>query len=225
LAQLLQFFAVVMDLTIHSSRRLSLTDFAHSLFVTRLCERSEGLAGGSVACTGPRLCGFRQISHMHRAGRGMSDRHTHQIFVAVSSRGILLGQRTKVPARLTAQISRLIARVGGWFERLSCWRQVIWSFSITNWFVMHCRMSSIAHSCNTLHPTQANHATRDGFPRPGGMGGSTRESDIPAPREVLAELIEQVVARRIRYGSYRIEITWTALGRAIRALPGHVRRT
>jgi hypothetical protein len=41
---------------------------------------------------------------------------------------------------------------------------------------------------------------------------------MPARREVLAELVERVVPVRLAPGRYRVEITWTPLGAALRAL-------
>lgn len=52
----------------------------------------------------------------------------------------------------------------------------------------------------------------------GGASAAMRGEDVPEQREVLAELIERVVPVRISHGKYRVEITWTPLGKAIGAM-------
>jgi hypothetical protein len=49
----------------------------------------------------------------------------------------------------------------------------------------------------------------------GSWGKALAAADIPAQREVLAELIQQVVPIRIRRGHYRIQITWMPAGEAL----------
>jgi hypothetical protein len=51
----------------------------------------------------------------------------------------------------------------------------------------------------------------------GGWRRALREADIAAQREVLGALIERVSPERIGRGRYRVEITWTARGEALRA--------
>jgi hypothetical protein len=52
----------------------------------------------------------------------------------------------------------------------------------------------------------------------GGWATALAGADVPTRREVLAELIERVVPVRLAPGRYRVEITWTPLGEALRAL-------
>jgi hypothetical protein len=42
-------------------------------------------------------------------------------------------------------------------------------------------------------------------------------SEIEAQREVLAVLVDRIIPIRKRPGVYRVEITWTPLGVALRA--------
>jgi hypothetical protein len=42
-------------------------------------------------------------------------------------------------------------------------------------------------------------------------------ADVVAQREVLAVLVERIVAVRERQAIYRVEMTWTSLGEALRA--------
>jgi hypothetical protein len=52
--------------------------------------------------------------------------------------------------------------------------------------------------------------------------GALESSDTRSQREVLGQLIEQLVVRRPHRGAYRIDISWTPLGAAIREFPRHV---
>jgi hypothetical protein len=56
--------------------------------------------------------------------------------------------------------------------------------------------------------------------RVGGWRAVLDGTDVAAQRNVLAALVEQVVARRGRHGRYTVEITWTPLGDALRGVCG-----
>lgn len=58
--------------------------------------------------------------------------------------------------------------------------------------------------------------------RVGGFGYALETADVPAQRQVLSALTERVVPHRIAKGQYRIEIEWTALGKALRKLTATV---
>jgi DNA invertase Pin-like site-specific DNA recombinase len=51
----------------------------------------------------------------------------------------------------------------------------------------------------------------------GGWSAILRAGSTPAKRDVLAVLIDTVIPERVGFGRYRAHITWTALGRALRA--------
>jgi DNA invertase Pin-like site-specific DNA recombinase len=52
----------------------------------------------------------------------------------------------------------------------------------------------------------------------GGWPAVLKEADVEAQRDVLAVLIEQVVPKRIRWGVYEANITWSVTGEALRAI-------
>lgn len=52
----------------------------------------------------------------------------------------------------------------------------------------------------------------------GTAGVALRDAATPEKREVLRHLIERVVPRRLKRGTYRVEITWTPLGNSLREL-------
>lgn len=62
-----------------------------------------------------------------------------------------------------------------------------------------------------LPPLEVVLASADGWAR------MLHAIDTTARRDVLAELLEQVVPERVRIGRYRVRIAWTPLGRALRA--------
>jgi hypothetical protein len=54
--------------------------------------------------------------------------------------------------------------------------------------------------------------------RVGSWTGALAGADVAAQREVLAELVVRVLPRRIAYGKYLGEITWTPFGERLGAL-------
>jgi hypothetical protein len=69
---------------------------------------------------------------------------------------------------------------------------------------------------------QANTRTVDALPsleqilgNAGGWLEVLRGIDVRAQRDVLDSLVEQVVPRRVGFGKYAVDVTWTPLGRAL----------
>jgi len=54
--------------------------------------------------------------------------------------------------------------------------------------------------------------------RAGSWGAILREAPMPERRDVLAEIVERVVPSREGWRAYRVELTWTAVGAALRQL-------
>jgi DNA invertase Pin-like site-specific DNA recombinase len=75
-----------------------------------------------------------------------------------------------------------------------------------------------AHSSPELPPLAAVLADL------GGWAPTLAAADVPTQRDVLVQLVQAVTPVRVRRGHYRVEITWTPLGDALRALvrPGAV---
>jgi uncharacterized membrane protein len=59
----------------------------------------------------------------------------------------------------------------------------------------------------------------------GGWARALRSAPIPARREVLGVLIDQVIPVRLGYGRYEAQVAWSPIGRALLSVAVQVGRS